>query len=120
MTKKSEQKIPNFNKFKKIIISIMGPHAGDSSESIFQLKKNQIDKYKKAYWLCKSYGCNVKIFKKWINESLVDKKKNNKGHKLRSATKKVQKLLLNQNITNLILMMKKSLNLKKEPNLQDH
>lgn len=47
--------LSNFDKEKYILISVVGPHAGETEKEIFERKIKEVEKTGRSYWLHKSY-----------------------------------------------------------------
>lgn len=65
----------DFLKQKYVVISVMGPHAGESEEEIFKRKKREIGDTGNSFWLHKSYNAKPDVVQDLSKEAL--KKSNN-------------------------------------------
>lgn len=59
-----------FLKQKYVVISIMGPHAGESEEEIFERKRREIEDTGKSFWLHKSYNAKPDVVQDISKEAL--------------------------------------------------
>ena len=62
-----------FPKSKYVVISVLGPHAGESSEEIFSRKINDVQKIGKTFWVISSYKSNPPIVQKMKNTAVKEK-----------------------------------------------
>jgi len=53
--------LSNFYKEKYILISVVGPHAGETEKEIFERKIKEVEKTGRSYWLHKSYKAKPEI-----------------------------------------------------------
>jgi hypothetical protein len=57
---------------KLVLISVMGPHAGESEEKIFSRKTNDIEKIGKTFWLIRSHQARPDTVQKICKEAKAD------------------------------------------------
>ena len=57
-----------------VIISVMGPHAGESSEEIFSRKIDDVENIGKTFWVVQSYKANPPKVKSLIQKAESEKK----------------------------------------------
>jgi hypothetical protein len=60
---------------KLVLISVMGPHAGENEEEIFRRKINDIEKLGKTFWLIKSHQAKPDLVQKICKEAETDGRK---------------------------------------------
>ncbi len=53
---------------KSIVISVMGPHAGESENAIFFRKMNDIEQVGRTFWLHKSYKAKPDLIQKFCDQ----------------------------------------------------
>jgi len=61
-------------KSKYVVISVMGPHAGESSEEIFSRKIDDVKNIGKTCWVINSYKANPEIIKKMKKDADQEQK----------------------------------------------
>jgi len=64
----------NFLKQQYVVISIMGSHAGESEEEIFERKRREIKNTGKSFWLYKSYSAKPDIVQDLCEEALKEER----------------------------------------------
>jgi lipopolysaccharide export LptBFGC system permease protein LptF len=74
-------------KSKYVIISVMGPHAGESSEEIFSRKIADVEKTGKTFWVINSYKSNPTIINE-IKQSALKENENVYCLFIEASTKK--------------------------------
>lgn len=61
----------NLNDYERIIISVIGPHAGKSVEDNFSEKISDIQNFGYCYWISKSWACNMSTVLNFCKEKEV-------------------------------------------------
>ncbi len=62
-----------FLKQKYVVISVIGPHAGDSEEEILDKKGKEIKDIGKSFWLHKSYNAKPNIVQDFCEKALKER-----------------------------------------------